>query len=84
MKSFQLNKEYQIVCETKSTRSGFKHEATLLHNGREIDSAKIIYYNRTWESYQYQSVLLKLLDKTTAGTHRQRSLWTTKLRGRVW
>lgn len=30
---------------------------------REIDSAKCFYLNRTWESYQFQSVIRKLIRK---------------------
>lgn len=45
----------------KSGRWG--HEARAVYNGREIDSARITYQNRTWESYQFQSVMQKLIDQ---------------------
>lgn len=51
-----------VVCETKNTRTGFKHEATVLYNGRVVDVEKCIYYNRTWESFEYESVLRKAED----------------------
>lgn len=63
MRLFQLNADYAVVCEFVSTRSGFKHVATLLYRGDEVDSTKICYQNRTWEHYQYQSVLQKLINK---------------------
>jgi len=63
MKSFKVDKIYSVVCESKNTRSGFKHVATLLYNGREIESVKICYLNRTWERYEYESVLNKILTK---------------------
>jgi len=72
MKTFKINKELEIVCEYKNTRRAFKHEATLLRNGNEIDNTKICYSNRTWESYEYQSVLNKLIDKTTELTDKEK------------
>lgn len=64
MKKFIVNNEYEIICEWKKTRIAFKHEATLLKNGYEIDKVKICYLNRTWERFEFESVLSKLLHKT--------------------
>ena len=60
MKLINLNREWAILCETKNTRNGFKHVAVLLKNGREFDKVKICYLNRTWESYEYESVIKSL------------------------
>ena len=65
MKEFKIDEENNAICEWKKTRNGFKHEAILLRNGEEIERAKACYLNRTWESYEYQSVLLKLLRKAS-------------------
>ena len=62
MKTFKVNKNLSIVCEYKNTRNGFKHEATLLQNGRSIDFSKVCYLNRTWESFEFETVIIKLLD----------------------
>lgn len=64
MESFKINKELTAVCEYKKTRTAFKHTATLLRNGREVNEVKICYVNRTWERYTYESVLYKLLEKS--------------------
>jgi hypothetical protein len=64
MKTFKINKDFEIICEWKKTRNGFKHEAVLLENGNEIDRTKICYLNRTWERFDFESVIRKLLDKT--------------------
>ena len=64
MESFRINKNLEVVCEWKKTRNGFKHEATLLRNGREVLTVKICYLNRTWERYTYESVLYELLEKS--------------------
>ena len=64
MKEFQINKNISVVCEAKNTRNGFKHEATLLINGVERDKAKICYLNRTWERFEFDSVISDLIEKT--------------------
>ena len=63
MKEFRISDNYNIICEWKKTRTAFKHTATLLKNGYEIDKTKICYLNRTWESFDFQSVLHKIIDK---------------------
>jgi len=62
MKLFKLNNTYSVVCDSKGTRSGFKHIASLLRNGSEINKTKICYLNRTWEGFTYETVLLKAID----------------------
>lgn len=74
MRSFKINDKIEVVCEHKKTRTAFKHEATLLINGIEVDSTKICYLNRTWESYEFQSVLSKLIDKTKSLTDDEKEL----------
>ena len=62
MKIFKLNKDYQVVCDYVSTRSGFKHVATLLRDGIEVSDTKVCYQNRTWEKFQYETVIHKIID----------------------
>ena len=50
--------EIEFICESRNTRHGFAHDATLFINGCETGSASCFYLNRTWESWQYQSVCL--------------------------
>lgn len=59
---FKVNDELSILCESQDTRSGFRHVATILRDGfgTGYKPVKICYLNRTWESYQFQSVLHKL------------------------
>jgi hypothetical protein len=64
MKLFEINEKIKVACQFVKTRSGFKHTATLLINGREEESVKVCYLNRTWESYEFESVLQKLQEKT--------------------
>lgn len=67
MKSFRLDENFTVDCEWKKTRMAFKHEATLYRDGIERDKTKICYQNRTWESYNFQSVLHKIIDRNFTG-----------------
>lgn len=59
--------DFLFVNEWASTRTGFKHTSTLFINGYEWQKSTCHYTNRTWESYTYQTVMLKaigeLMDK---------------------
>jgi hypothetical protein len=66
MKTFKITKHLTIVCEAQNTRYGFRHLANLLRDGYEIGSAKCCYYNRTWEAFEYQSVI-QALQRKAAG-----------------
>ena len=66
MRKIRLSARVEVECQAKKTRNGFKHVATLLINGDERDKSEANYLNRTWESYEFQSVILKLLNKTKA------------------
>ncbi len=74
MKMFEINDRIVICCEWKKTRMAFKHTATLRLDGRLVDETKICYQNRTWESYEFQSVMEKLIDKTKALTKDEKTL----------
>ena len=84
MKTFQINNEAVIVCDWKKTRTAFKHEATLLVKGQEVDETKICYLNRTWEAYEFESVIKKLLDKTQYLNKAERKAFLDKCAGRMW
>ena len=54
MSSKRINDRFSFVNESKGNRSGFYHRSILLENGLQINEVKCQYYNRTWESYQFQ------------------------------
>ena len=60
----------EVVCFSKSTRSGFSHNARAFYNEVRYD-AKINYLNRTWESFDFESVLYKIAEKI-AGKNKDR------------
>lgn len=51
------NNEYEFVNRSRGNRSGFVHETALYKNGQLIGENKVQYYNRTWEVYQFQTVM---------------------------
>lgn len=54
--TFKINNhEYLIHSRTANSRTGFAHVSTLVRDGQEIETKRVNYYNRTWESYQYQT-----------------------------
>lgn len=63
MKTFNINPEISITCEYKDTRSGFKHTAKLYTNGHYTTEVKVCYINRTWEAFEFDTVLDKLAKK---------------------
>jgi len=83
MKTFRINKTAEIICDWKKTRNGFKHEATLLVNGQEHTKTKICYLNRTWESFEYESVINKLLEQTLFITGKKRASFMAKASGQI-
>ena len=61
MRIFKITPEIEVACSSEDTRYGFRHLATLFRKGKEIAKGKCCYYNRTWESYQFQSVLYNVV-----------------------
>jgi len=59
---FKINNKITVVARYEKTRSGFRHIADLYINGELRDSAKVNYLNRTWESYDFQTVLKKVIE----------------------
>jgi len=64
MEEFKISERIQIRCSTQNSRTGFKHVARLVRDGDEIQTSTVSYYNRTWERYEYQSVMKQLIDKS--------------------
>ena len=64
MRTFIVNDQITVVCESYETSKSWGHKATVLNNGEEVCKDKIRYYNRTWESFQYASILSNALYKS--------------------
>ena len=52
-------KGYEFRCETTNANVGFKHVCRVFNGDIEVEEAKAVvnWGNRTWEAYQYASVL---------------------------
>ena len=50
--------DVRFVCSSRSTRSGFAHDATMFIDDCVAGGATCYYYNRTWERWTYESVCL--------------------------
>ena len=57
------NEEVTFVCYTTYTRAGFCHTASLMGWRYNITDSKQTYYNRTWERFDYETVLKRAIGK---------------------
>lgn len=55
--------DYVFDCEFIPTRTGFKHQCDVWENGDFKLRTKVCYQNRTWESFEYKTVLGKAMEK---------------------
>jgi hypothetical protein len=76
---FKINERAEIVCDWVNTRYGFRHDARLFIDGIEREKAKCCYYNRTWEKFEFETVIHKLLEKTEALTEAEKETFKTEL-----
>lgn len=63
MDCFTLSEQYHVVCRSEKTRYGFRHLASLKKDSTEVAHSKACYYNRSWEAYEYQTVIHNVIDK---------------------
>ena len=63
MTTFTLPNNYTVQCRSEKTRYGFRHLAFLQRGGCEVAKDKACYYNRTWESYMFQTVVHGVIKK---------------------
>lgn len=63
------NEEFNFICHTENTKYGFSHICEIGKKGRDtFDKVIVKYINRTWESYNYETVLSKALEKLFKNT----------------
>ena len=55
-------REYNIINEYWETSRAWGHKSTLVAPWGEVESHKVRYYNRTWESYTYQTCMSGLIN----------------------
>lgn len=59
-------RKVEFVCDSRDTRSGFAHDATIIINWRREREATCHYLNRTWEAWRFQSVCLACVNSLIA------------------
>lgn len=58
--------EYEARATWRNTRNGFAHDIVVRDaNYNDVCTATMHYLNRTWECYEYESVLHEAIDKLT-------------------
>lgn len=72
------NKEYVFTCYTQDTSYGFRHICCDEYNNttecrliKNAIVAKCSYYNRTWERFEYETVLAQAIKKSVKKEHYQ-------------
>lgn len=74
MKEFEITERIKIRCSQHSTRNGFKHVAKLIYSGNVIQTSSVSYLNRTWERYEYQTVMEQLIGKNKTLSEEEKNL----------
>jgi hypothetical protein len=63
--------EVTFRCYTTWTRNGFCHTAHYTGWDYSLTDTKASYYNRTWERFTYESVLIRAIDKLPTDVRQQ-------------
>ena len=79
MKIFNLDKRFSVVCDSVGTRNGFKHTGVLCSNGTEVYKTKVCYLNRTWESFEFETILLKVINVRFTGEEKLKYIESIKM-----
>ena len=56
-KYYRGNNVYEFVCEFWRNGYNWGHKVTMFKNCVEYQTNKVIYYNRTWEMWTYQTAI---------------------------
>lgn len=70
--------EFRFYAHTTNTRQGFCHTidfVTMDYTALNITSTKCSYYNRTWESFRYETVLQCCIKKLPKAYREQLQNW---------
>lgn len=81
-KDFKVNDNVTITCRWIKTRNGFKHEAELRDRDFCKGTVKVCYLNRTWEGFEYETVIRKALEKLSAFTSEEQKVILDGFRSR--
>lgn len=61
---FVVNGEHvYFVCDTTNTKNGFCHHVFASGGGKYYEHSRVSYYNRTWETFEYETALYHAIEK---------------------
>ena len=63
METYTISNDLTIDAKYYETSKNWGHKAYAIYKGKQVAECKIVYQNRTWEAYRYQSVMQKLVNK---------------------
>lgn len=62
MQTYKINENLTIEAWSWNRgRQSWGHEARAIYNAQEVAKTRCTYYNRTWEAFEFQSVMQKLI-----------------------
>ena len=62
--AFTVNgEEIRFYCDTTNTRNGFCHHVFASGGGKDYEHSRVSYYNRTWETFEYETALYRAIEK---------------------
>ena len=64
-RTFQPTQAIKIDCVSEKTSMAFRHLATVYRNGVQVGYGRIPYQNRTWERFEFQSVMQKAIESSS-------------------
>lgn len=54
---------FTFICWGWNEAGRWGHEVRLLDRGREVARSRIRYYNRTWETYRFQTAMMDAVER---------------------
>lgn len=62
--TFSVNgEEIRFYCDTTNTKNGYCHHVFADGGGKDHEHTRVSYYNRTWESFEYETALKSAVAK---------------------
>lgn len=61
MRTIFENKDLKLEATVYNNSKNWGHKARAIYKGEVIAEKKITYYNRTWEKYQFETILSCLM-----------------------
>lgn len=60
---FKVNNDTSLICESFSNYKNWGHKITCQYLGNNVETIKVLYQNRTWEIYIFETAMYLMVDK---------------------